>query len=141
MIINTMKWFFGLLLVGLLCSCSTSMDPVDKLAELSRKDFTSALRWKQYPVAAGFMQADLRQDFINTFVPLKDNIHITDVRIVDLQSFEEGRRFETTMEMDYYLLPSLLVKTFTFKQIWVYNDDENAAQQGFTVATPFPEFP
>ena len=38
-------------------------------------------------------------------------------------------------------LPSLLVKTFTFKQIWVYNDDENAGQQGFTVATPFPEFP
>lgn len=138
---NVLKTLGAVLLVVLMGACSTPLDGVGKLGEMSRKDFNSALRWKQYPVAAGLMQPDLRQDFLNTFAPLKDDFHITDVRIVDLQTFEEGRRFETTVEMDYYLMPSLAVKTFSFKQIWVYNESKDPAQTGFFVATPFPPFP
>jgi hypothetical protein len=53
----------------------------------------------------------------------------------------EGRRFETTIEMDYYILPSITVKTFRFEQTWVLFDGEDPALQGFLIVTPFPEFP
>ncbi len=134
------KAICGLILVMVLAACSAHVQPLGKLAELSRDDFVMAMRWKRFPMAAGLMQQDLRDDFMATFKGLKD-IHFTDVRIVDLQTYEEGRRFKTTVEMDYYLLPSVTVKTFTFDQTWVYFEDEDPAKQGFFIVSAFPEFP
>ncbi len=107
---------------------------------MSRDDFMNALRWKQYKVAADFMLPDNRKDFLATFNKLKD-IHITDVRLLDLQETAEGRRFETSIEMDYYLLPSVSVKTFSFDQDWVYFAGEDSSQKGFRIITSFPVFP
>jgi hypothetical protein len=124
-----------------LLACSSHLDkPVNEIAELSRKDFMNALRWKQYKAAAEFMLPENRKDFLATFNKLKD-IHITDVRLLDLKETAEGRRFETSLEMDYYLLPSVSVKTFRFEQDWVYFASEGSSQQGFRIITSFPDFP
>lgn len=130
--------FFVMLLS--LVACSSHIKPVSKLGEMSRDDFMSAVRWKQYKVAADFMLPENRQDFLATFNKVKD-IHITDVRLVDLKVTAEGRRFETSIEMDYYLLPSVSVKTFRFEQTWVYFDGEESERQGFLITTSFPDFP
>jgi hypothetical protein len=124
-----------------LLACSSHLDkPVTEVAEMSRDDFMNALRWKQYKVAAEFMLPENRKDFLATFRELKD-IHITDVRLLDLQETAEGRRFETSIEMDYYLLPSVSVKTFSFAQDWVYFAGEDSSQKGFRIITSFPDFP
>ena len=124
-----------------LLACSSHLDkPVTEVAEMSRDDFMNALRWKQYKVAAEFMLPENRKDFLATFRKLKD-IHITDVRLLDLQETAEGRRFETSIEMDYYLLPSVSVKTFSFTQDWVYFAGEDSSQKGFRIITSFPDFP
>jgi hypothetical protein len=86
------------------------------------------------------MKPEFREDFLAAFNDLKD-IHIVDVRLIDLQSSQEDRRFEATLEMDYYLLPSVTVKTFRFKQTWIYFDGEDPVLQGFLIVTPFPAFP
>ena len=141
MTLNFSKLFCGLLLALLLAACiGQSQVPPDKIAEMSRDDFMSAMRWKQYQVAANLMKPEFREDFLAAFNDLKD-IHIVDVRLIDLQSSQEDRRFETTLEMDYYLLPSVTVKTFRFKQTWIYFDGEDPALQGFLIVTPFPAFP
>jgi len=114
--------------------------PPDKLDEMSRDDFNSALRWKKFQVAASLMKPEYREDFLTTFNSLKD-LNIVDVRLVDLKNSQEDRRFETTIEMDYYILPSITLKTFRFKQAWVFFDGEDPALQGFLIVTPFPEFP
>jgi len=122
-------------------ACSSHLDkPVTEVAEMSRDDFMNALRWKQYKVAAEFMLPENRKDFLATFRKLKD-IHITDVRLLDLQETAEGRRFETSIEMDYYLLPSVSLKTFSFTQDWVYFAGEDSSQKGFRIITSFPDFP
>lgn len=141
MTLNFVKIFCGLVLMAIVSGCTGSPQaPPDKLAEMSSDDFISALRWKQYQVAASLMKPEFRDDFIATFMALKD-IHIVDVRQVNMKTFQEGRRFEATLEMDYYLLPSVTVKTFQFQQTWVYFEGEDPALQGFLITTPFPAFP
>jgi hypothetical protein len=60
---------------------------------------------------------------------------------MDLQTSEEGWRFETRVEMDYYLLPSVTVKTFRFDQTWLFFSGDETELQGFFITTPFPDFP
>lgn len=141
MILNFLKQTccFAILFSLLACSSSLDKSAID-IGEMSRDDFMNALRWKQYKVAAEFMLPENRQDFLATFSNLKD-IHITDVRLLDLQESAEGRRFDTSVEMDYYLLPSVTVKTFRFDQTWVYFSAEDAPQTGFRIITSFPDFP
>jgi len=140
-ILNVMKVLGSAAILFSLLACSSHLDkPVTEVAEMSRDDFMNALRWKQYKVAAEFMLPDNRKDFLATFRKLKD-IHITDVRLLDLQETAEGRRFETSIEMDYYLLPSVSLKTFSFTQDWVYFAGEDSSQKGFRIITSFPDFP
>ena len=141
MILNVIKILGSAAILFSLLACSSHLDkPVTEVAEMSRDDFMNALRWKQYKVAAEFMLPENRKDFLATFRKLKD-IHITDVRLLDLQETAEGRRFETSIEMDYYLLPSVSVKTFSFSQDWVYFAGEDSSQKGFRIITSFPDFP
>ncbi len=107
---------------------------------MSRDDFMNALRWKRYQVAASLMQPEYAQEFLKTFRTLKD-IHIVDVRLLDIKRSAEGWRFDTTMEMDYYLLPSVTVKTFSFDQTWEFFSGEGSKEQAYFIVTPFPDFP
>ena len=131
----------GLFLVLVLVGCNYHDKQVAKIGDDSLKDFTSALRWKQYQVAASLMQPEFRQEFITTFTAFKDDLHISDVRQVARQTFEEGRRIETVIEMEYTLMPSIVVKTFSFDQVWVYSEESETSPGGFFIVTPFPEFP
>ena len=140
MILNFMKVLSGFVILLSLLACSGLVKPVGEIGEASRDDFMNAMRWKQLKVATEFMLPENRKDFLATFKKVKD-IHITDVRLLDLQSSAEGRRFETVIEMDYYLLPSVSLKTFSFEQTWVYFDGEESAREGFLIITSFPDFP
>ena len=140
MILNFWKGLCVLVLALIVVACSSHIQPTAKLGERSRDTFMSDLRWKSFKDAASLMQPEHRQDFMKTFTALKD-IDITDVKLIDLQISEEGRRFETTVEMEYYLLPSVTLKTFRFDQTWMFFDGDDPEQQGFLITTPFPEFP
>lgn len=140
MIFNFWKALCGCVLVLLLVACSSHVKPTDKLGEMSRDDFLTDMRWKRFKEASSLMLPEHRQAFMKTFTSLKD-IDITDVRLVDLQTLDEGKRFETTVEMDYYLLPSVTVKTFRFDQTWSFIAGDDPALQGFFISTPFPDFP
>jgi hypothetical protein len=140
MVFNLLKGLCCLVLALVLVACSVMQQQPTKLAELSRTDFMNAMRWKQYDVASNLMVPEHRKEFMKTFVPLK-NLHIVDVQIIYLQPSEENRRFETTIELEYYLPPSVTVKTFTFDQTWVYFEGEDPTHQGFLITTPFPDFP
>ena len=144
MLLNFGKGLFCSVLVLILVSCAfqqkLELKHRAELGELSRDDFMNGMRWKQFKVAASHMLPEHRQDFMRTFAKAKD-IHVVDVRLMDQQTAMENRRFETTIEMDYYLVPSVTVKTFGFDQTWEYFEGEDSPRQGFFIVTPFPEFP
>lgn len=132
---------YGFFLVLALIGCNYHSKQVAETGDDSLQDFNSALRWKQYQVAASLMQPEFREEFITTFSAFRDDLHISDVREVSRQTFEEGRRIETVVEMDYTLMPSIVVKTFSFDQVWVYSEESDTSPGGFFIVTPFPEFP
>jgi hypothetical protein len=140
MFLTFCKRLCGFSLLLILVACSAPTQPDGKLGEKSRDDFMSAMRWKRFQIAASLMLPEHRQEFMATFTPLKD-IHITDVRLIDLKESEAGQRFETSIEMDYYLLPSVTVKTFHFGQSWKYFAGDDPTLQGFYIITSFPDFP
>lgn len=144
MIFNFCKRLVCFLLILMLTACAIQQKlerkQIDEVAENSRKDFINAMRWKRFGVAAGLMQAEYREDFMATFMPLKD-IHIFTIKNVNTKDTADGRSFEMSVEMEYYLLPSVTVKTFNFDQTWEYFDGDDPALQGFLIITPFPEFP
>ena len=131
-------------LVLMLTACGVqqkySQQQTAKLAELTQENFKDAMVWKKFDVAASLMLPEHRRDFMKTFMPLKD-IQITDFKTIYLQPSDENRRYDTTIAMEYYLLPSVTVKTFNFDQTWVYFDGDDPTQQGFLVTTSFPDFP
>lgn len=138
---TVLKTLCSVCLVFLLLACSSHIQPSADLAKRFRDDFTSALRWKQYKVAAGHMQEEKhRKEFLARFDELRD-LHIVDVKLLDVQSSDAEQRFDTDIEMEYYLPPSVTLKTFRFQQSWEFNQGENPMKQGYFIVTPFPDFP
>lgn len=131
---------FCLTVLLLMAACSNHAWPSKELAVSSRENFVTALRWGKIQSAAVFIHTDHREAFLAVFEPLKD-LHITDVRLVELQPREDDNGFDTTIEMDYYLLPSVSIKTMNIDQRWEFFSGEESAHKGYFIVTAFPGFP
>lgn len=132
-------WSLIVISLVILVGCQT-LNPPEKQGASALDDFIYALRWQQFDAAAGFMQPEFRKDFLATFKDNKD-LTVVDVRLVEANVFDEGRHTETIIDMDYYLLPSLTVKTFRFEQTWVYQDQAASEEGYYQITTPFPPIP
>jgi len=130
----------GLFLVLALSAC-TLLNPPEKQRKTALDDFMYALRWQQYPAAAGYFTSEHRRTFLDQFEKISKNLNVTDVRLKRLDLKDEGRRAEARLEMDYYLLPSATLKTLEIDQTWIYFEVGDAESNGFLITTAFPEFP
>ena len=144
MIFNFGKMLLCFVLVLMLTACGAhqkySQRQTAKLAELSQENFKDAMVWKKFDVAASLMLPEYRKNFLKTFKPLKD-IQILAINTIYVQPSDENRRYDATIEMEYYLLPSVTLKTFVIDQTWVFFDGEDPTRQGFLLTTSFPNFP
>lgn len=133
----------GLLLLGGLSGCAMDqlINPPAKQGEMALEEFVRALRLEEYQAAASHLAPEYRQDFLDTFTPLKKDLTIIDVRIDEITLIEEGKQADVTMEMEYFLLPSASVKTFLFNQTWIYYEAKEKEPAFYQVETPFPPFP
>lgn len=122
-----------------LLGCSV-LYPPEKQGRSALDDFVYALRWQQFNAAAGFMKPELREDFLDQFKDLKD-LTIVDVRLKETLLTDEGRRADTLIEMDYYLLPSATIKTFEIAQTWEHTEVAGDLKGRYQIITPFPPFP
>jgi len=130
----------GFVLGLTLLACSHHITPSAKLGAMFRDDFSNALRWKQFKVASEHMQPEIGKAFMAKFSEMKD-LNIADVRLVDVQSYDGESRFDATFEMDYFILPSVTLKTFRFEQSWEFLTEPGQVQGRYVIVTPFPDFP
>jgi hypothetical protein len=96
-----------------------------------------ALRWQRYQDAAAFFTSEHREAFLTQIETIQKSLNVTDIRLQRLDLKDDGRRAETRMEMDYYILPSASLKTMRIDQTWIYFESGG----GFLITTPFPKFP
>jgi hypothetical protein len=130
---------FLLVTVVALTACGM-FNTTEKQRTLAVDDFMYALRWQRYQEAAAFFASEHRRAFLDQMENLRD-LNVTDVRLQRVEPADEGRRVETRLEMDYYLLPSATLKTLRIDQTWVYATTGDRAGRGFLITTPFPKFP
>jgi len=107
---------------------------------VSQRDFTQRLRWQDFPGAANYFTAEQRASFLDNFQDQK-KIHFTDLRAVGLDFGPDGLTAKQTLDLEYYALPSLTVKTFRFSVDWSYDKEGNRGMGAWQIINPFPEFP
>lgn len=129
----------ALLLLALLLGACAVLNPPAEQQQKALDDFIYALRWQRYADAAAFFATDNRQAFLEQMTSLKD-LNITEVRTVRRELSEAGRHAETRLEIDYYLLPSITLKTLAVDQTWRWFAASADSPQGFQIITPFPKF-
>jgi hypothetical protein len=134
-------------LVNLLCAtilltslsgCQTyhAYKSEESLNEMS-KDYMKMLRWGDYEIACTtYMATDVRKDCLKLLV--NRGLKITDYRFrtSDLKP-AEGKAI-VRVEVDYYLPPSVTVKTVDYEQLWEYRN-KNGGKTWEMVTLP-PEF-
>jgi len=123
----------------LLFSCGMLARPGQDFP-LASRDYMLRLRWMDFPAVARYLSEEHREDFLNRFKALVD-LHVVDVRLESADVMEEERRAETTVVLEYYLLPSATVKEFRLRQEWVYAGGDRYHAGTWHITSPFPAFP
>jgi len=134
-------------LIGLLLCCLPACalnDLVNSPAE-QRQDsldtFVQAMRLGEFKVAASYLTQNNRKAFLNQFETLEKDLTFVETRVEEVTVFDEGDKVDVVLELDYFLLPSVTVKTFRFDHTWVYFEPNGNQATGYLIETPFPSFP
>jgi len=133
------RWSVLLLTVLLLFGCGLAARPQQEF-QPALKDYVERLRWRDYQEVAAYLPETEREDFLTRFSAL-DDLHIVDVQLESADFSEEGRRVQTTVALEYYLIPSITVKKFRLRQEWLYQGGDRYHPGTWKLAGPFPPFP
>jgi hypothetical protein len=92
--------------------------------EKSVKDYNRLLRWHEVAAAGAiYMIPEEREAFTAAAGKIKkQDLTITDYRILTMECLTEKGSGDAVVEYDYYILPSNRIKTLTYKQEWTYRE-------------------
>lgn len=121
----------------LLAACTSLFDPQRQFEPVQR-DFAMRLRWMDFPGAARHLSPQLRDDFLDR-VGGEEDLHVTDVRLDSAEYLPAENRMVTWTTLEYYLLPSTVVRKFRLRQEWEYAGEDRQHSGNWQIVTPFPE--
>lgn len=133
------KGLIVLAAVLLLSSCGMMVRPGEEFETASR-DYVQRLRWMDFAGASRHHSEEYRAAFLRRFGELRD-LHVVDVRLESADLREEAGRADTTILLEYYLLPSATVRQFVLQQEWAYLGGDRYHPGTWRIVSPFPEFP
>lgn len=134
-------WLAGLLLLMAGCGAFPSkvLTPESQFARV-QDEFMQHLRWRDFRAASRYFTETHRESFLRHFRE-SDDLNITDVRLLSAEYVADNERMETEVEVEYFLLPSVTLKTFRFEQQWrFFRGGENLPGK-WRITSLFPEFP
>jgi len=103
----------------------------------SLKVYNRSLRSNKWDNASLFPMDSIQQDFQNRAAAAKD-VRITDYRIVNKTYDAAKREAIVEVEIDYYNVFSLVMKTLHDTQKWAYLDEKGT--KGWRLTSLLPEF-
>jgi hypothetical protein len=137
-----MKIFPMMLLSALLLMLSACQAMhISKVAEdfdKGTRSYFKMVRWNELDKAPlTFVDEPLREEFEKRIKERKD-VQIADYRVKYMDCRPEKGEGEVTVEWDYYIPPSVKLKTVEDAQKWRYIEKEE--QKGWLLKTLLPEF-
>lgn len=107
-----------------LTGCATQTGLIEEF-DRSVKAYNRLLRWHEIESAGmTYIDPDLREEFLKRADILKKRgLSVTDFRILSTTYLPEKRSGDVVAEFDYYILPSNRVKTISYRQAWVYQEN------------------
>jgi len=117
-----------------------SLDTPRKTFESDNVDFMQRLRWQDIKGAAKHIAAPRRKAFRDQFLDDKD-LKITDVRLEWVEFSEDGEQVDTTLEVEYYRLPSTQVQTRRYDLKWTFFDADQPTPVGWQITSDIAPIP
>lgn len=124
--------------IFLLSSCGMIVQPAQEFETASR-DYLQRLRWMDIAGASRHHSKEYREPFRQQFGELED-LHVVDVRLESVDLQEKAGRAETSIILEYYLLPSATVKRTRIQQEWSCLGGDRYNPGVWLIVSPFPEF-
>ncbi|MDD2897881.1 MAG: hypothetical protein PHI31_04125 [Desulfuromonadaceae bacterium] len=125
-----MRWMTrGMLLSSLLLlGACASQTGVSEEFDRSVKSYNKMVRWHEIESAGTtYLDPDLQPDFLRQAAALKKRgLSVTDFRILSSTYIPEKKTGEVLTEFDYFILPSNRIKTITYRQIWMYQENSKS---------------
>jgi uncharacterized protein YceK len=122
-----------------LCGCSsiTNLKVANDFGTSSQK-YNEMLRWHEMEMAGSrFADQSVKDEYINRARATK-GVTITDYRVVSQECSPDKGDAEVVVDIDYYISPSVTLKTLEDVQKWKYID-ENGNKSWRLMSLP-PEF-
>ena len=102
------------------------------------KGYVRMIRWQEFDKSTLFyVDEPLRESFLKKLSEI-DRVKLVDYRIKNQECWPKKGTAEVTVEWDYYIPPSVKLKTVTDFQKWRYVEEEN--RRGWLLTTIMPEF-
>ena len=104
-----------------LTACATHTGLSEEF-DRSMKAYNRMLRWHEIENAVmTYSDPEQREENLKQAETLKKRgLSVTDFRILSSRYLPEKKSGDVVTEFDYYILPSIRVKTISYRQEWVY---------------------
>ena len=139
MMIQSCRVYAMLLVVVLLSSCSWAVRPGETLLD-ARDDFAQRLRWQDCNGAGRYLAPEQKAEFLES-CQADEDLHFVSVEPQSVDLSDDERQADTVTLLEYYRLPSVVVKKYRLRQEWSYQQGEGMKQGFWQVVSPFPELP
>ena len=129
-----------LILVLLTASSCSSIKKftVNEEFEKSSKSYNKMLRWREWEnAAAAFAAGPLREKFASR-IKAAEKITVTELRVKTQECNVDKGEAEVVIDIDYYISPSVTIKTVEDYQKWKYSEENG--HKLWRLTTLFPEF-
>lgn len=137
------RMLFVLLTLLILSSCASTRETIrnarvaDEFASTS-KGYAKLIRWNEFDKSTLFyVDEPLRKEFLKR-IKAAEQVKLVDYRVKDMECWPKKGTAEVTVEWDYYVPPSVTVKTLTDSQKWRYVEDDD--RRGWLLTTLLPVF-
>jgi hypothetical protein len=132
----------GLLLLYclIMTACAVSNSTIGEGFVKSMESYNKMLRWREIESAGMiYLEPERRDEFMKAAADIKKReVTITDFRILTSECLPDKGTGEVMAEFDYYVLPSIRIKTQSYHQDWVYRDING--HKGWKLKSGLPPF-
>ncbi len=135
---NFLILLLPLLLLTACLSSLTTMDTGPGIDKIST-DFSESMRWSDFTTAAGYLDSDAREVFLEQFVA-DDDLRIVDSSFLSIRASKEGDTSAVYI-LEYYRLPSGTVKKWRWEQQWQLVAGDVSTGGVWLIQNPPPPLP